>query len=319
MAYLASKDTIRLLWVDPGPAVKDYEVYRHDEPIQDLATLAKAKQIGTVENGANGFTDTGLKPGQYFYALIPRDTAGKKILEMQAGRTFTAFGVGIRGAVDQADEPNLFEQDNQDGRISNLTAQVQGDAVIFEWKFKKGLGEEDVQLFLYRSKEPIPDIKSIEMTGVFLAEIPVSARRYLDRTGGDQYYYAFVENYPGKKKSNVYHTPSPLGPKPADNTATTEENTEPKVHEAEKELRKILGRTYALQKYQDCVDEVRNFLTKEGIPEDVRVKALFYQGQSYYFTGQYEQARRIFVRKDINNQYRDRALFWYRRTLERTE
>lgn len=316
MAYLQSKDTIRLLWVDPGPAVKDYEVYRGSEPIQDMTSLSNAQQIGTVENGANGFTDTNLKPGQYFYALIPRTTSGKKILELQAGRTFTAFGVGIRGATDDVDDPDLFEQDAKDGRIYNLSAEVNGDAVVFEWKFKSGLEEEDVQLFLYRSREPIPDIKSIERTGVFLAEIPVSARRYLDRTGGEKYYYAFVENYPAKKKSNIYHTPKPLGPA-AEESESTDSTQE--LPEAERQLREILGRTYALQRYQDCVDELRNYLQRKDLPEEVRARALFYQGQSYYFTGQYEQARDIFKRKDIINQYNERALFWYRRTLERTE
>tara|TARA_B100002051_G_scaffold276021_1_gene322114 strand:- start:3464 stop:5317 length:1854 start_codon:yes stop_codon:yes gene_type:complete len=313
MAYLASKDTIRLLWVDPGPAIKDYEVYRSSEPIQDLQALSRAKQIGTVSNGAKGFTDTGLRPGQYFYALIPRSTSGRKIMELQAGRTFTAFGVTIRGASFNPDEPNLFEKPG-DGRISELNASVEGDAVVFEWKFRSGVTEEEVQLFLYRSKEPIPDIKAIERTGVFLAEIPVTARRYLDRTGGQKYYYAFVENYPAKKKTNVYHTPNPLGPE----TATEPETTDTKP-DADDRLKKILGRTYAIQKYQDCVDEVRNFLQEKDLPEEVRVKALFYQGQSYYFTGQYDQARTIFSRKDIIDQFGDRALFWYRRSLERTE
>ncbi len=313
MAYLASKDTIRLLWVDPGPAIKDYEVYRSSEPIQSVEALSRAKQIGTVENGAKGFTDTGLRPGQYFYALIPRSTSGRKIMELQAGRTFTAFGVTIRGASFDPDEPNLFEKPG-DGRISNLSAKVEGNSVVFEWKFRSGVTEEEVQLFLYRSKEPLPDIKAIERTGVFLAEIPVSARRYLDRTGGEKYYYAFVENYPAKKKTNVYHTPQPLGPE----TATKPDTTDTKP-QADDRLKKILGRTYAIQKYQDCVDEVRNFLQEKDLPEEVRVKALFYQGQSYYFTGQYEQARNIFSRKDVIDQFGDRALFWYRRSLERTE
>ncbi|MBU44851.1 MAG: hypothetical protein CMN76_16640 [Spirochaetaceae bacterium] len=314
MAYLASKDTIRLLWVDPGPAIKDYEVYRSSEPIQDMSALSRAKQIGVVDNGAKGFTDTGLKPGQYFYALIPRSTSGRKIQELQAGRTFTAFGVTIRGGTYSPDDPKLFDKPG-DGRIENLSATVEGDSVVFEWKFRAGVNEEDVQLFLYRSKEPIPDIKAIERTGVFLAEIPVTARRYLDRTGGERFYYAFVENYPGKQKTNVYHTPKPLGPEP---TADRPEPTEEKP-DADDRLRAILGRTYALQKYQDCVDEVRNFLQQEGIPEDVRIKALFYQGQSYYFTGQYEQAKEIFSRKQVIDQFEDRALFWYRRSLERTE
>ena len=143
----------------------------------------------------------------------------------------------------------------------------------------------------------------------------MTARRYLDRTGGERFYYAFVENYPGKQKTNVYHTPKPLGPEP---TADRPEPTEEKP-DADDRLRAILGRTYALQKYQDCVDEVRNFLQQEGIPEDVRIKALFYQGQSYYFTGQYEQAKEIFSRKQVIDQFEDRALFWYRRSLERTE
>ncbi|MEQ8353208.1 MAG: tetratricopeptide repeat protein [Leptospiraceae bacterium] len=315
MAYLASKDTIRLLWVDPGPAIKDYEVYRSSEPIQDLSALTRAKQIGTVENGANGFTDTGLKPGQYFYALIPRSTSGRKIMELQAGRTFTAFGVSIRGGSFDPDKPNLFETPG-DGRIKDLSATVEGDSVIFEWKFGSGVTEEDVQLFLYRSKEPLPDIQAIERTGVFLAEIPTSARRYLDRTGGQRYYYAFVENYPAKKKTNVYHTPKPLGPVTTTEPETTETDTKPG---ADDRLRQILGKTYAMQKYQDCVDEVRNFLQEKDLPAEVRVKALFYQGQSYYFTGQYNQARDIFTRKDVIDQFGDRALFWYRRILERTE
>ena len=315
--YMQSKDTIRLLWVDPGPSIVEYEVYRASEPIQNLDALSRAKQVGIAKPNKNGFTDSNLKPGQYFYALVPKDTTGRKIQELQAGRTFTAFGITLHGATGDPEKPGMFEETG-DGRIQNLSASVEGDSVIFEWKYESGISEEDVQLFLYRSKEPIPDIESIEKTGIFLAEIPVNARRYLDRTGGDRFYYAFVESYPSKKKANVYHTPQPLGPRPQ----TTQENNtteKPAQADADAKLREILGRTYAVQKHQECVDEIRNFLQQTGLPAAVIAKALFYQGQSYYFTGQYRQAKENFDRTDVRNAFPERAQFWYLRSLERTE
>lgn len=342
MAYQVNKNTIRLLWVDPGPSVTGYSVYRASRPIQDETALKESLRLGSAVPGGNGFTDTGLPPGQYFYALIPKDQNGRDVAVLRPGRTFTTFSVGLRGPRSSADtgseeavpaEVDLISGQGSDlvKVLQDLKAKSDSEGITIEWDFRDDVSTESVRILVYRANQPIRSPQEIRDHGNFVNDVPVEARRIRDeRLGTGHYYFAIVEKNPlNGSRQVIYSTPSPLSlakgesekEKPettTDTTKTEPEKEKPSQKVTETDLRTVLSRTYARQRYAEAVDQL-DLLLLEAENREIRAKIQFYRGISLYHVERYDDALKCFLNRDVKKLFPERTEFWYRRTLERSK
>lgn len=78
----------------------------------------------------------------------------------------------------------------------------------------------------------------------------------------------------------------------------------------------ILSRYFAPRKYKDAVTQLTK-LTSRNIEEDVENRALFYLGEALYYTGDYENAVRTFVK--IQDVFPVQSQKWLEASLDRLD
>ncbi|MFN3247656.1 MAG: hypothetical protein ACK42K_13220, partial [Leptonema sp. (in: bacteria)] len=110
IAYQVNRNTIQLFWVDAGPSVKFYKIYRNDHPISSDVILSKSKYLGNAQSGSVGFLDENLKPGRYFYAVIPVISNNNELRVFYSNKTFTTYGIIIHG---DAEQPKQEKQEDK--------------------------------------------------------------------------------------------------------------------------------------------------------------------------------------------------------------
>ncbi|WCL48447.1 tetratricopeptide repeat protein [Leptospira sp. GIMC2001] len=82
------------------------------------------------------------------------------------------------------------------------------------------------------------------------------------------------------------------------------------------ELDKILRETYAKKKYKHAVSNLHKYLQNET-DIDLRGKAYFYAGMSYFRMSEYNKALSLFLKKETHHFNHDRAIFWKNQTLSK--
>jgi hypothetical protein len=316
-AFLTSGDTVQLIWIDPGPAVKEYRVYRHTMPIQTAEILASAVELGTASPGSGGFRDSGLSPGTYYYALLPVTTSGELLSVFQPGRTFTMFGISLRAPRSDKKEPSSEalpitkpDQSQADGgirsAISGFEISSEGDDVRLSWTVVPGSAATRIQV--YRSKEPLSEITALQSKAVLLGDVSVTDAQYIDHNpGAGDHYYSLAEYDPeAKTYIALYYSKRPL----TIGTAGKEED-------AAARLDKILSGAFARQSYAEAEGQLEAYLAQKDLLPALRSKALFYLGIVKFRLQKYREARDIFRDPAAQRHDTDRALFWYRISLER--
>lgn len=321
-AFLASGDTIQLIWIDPGPTIKEYRVFRNTMPITTAEILASSKELGTASPGSGGFRDSGLGAGTYYYALLPITTSGELLSVFQPGRTFTMFGVSLRaprsdtGDTASDTKPDTKPDDTKpddtkpDGTpksaISGFEIAPDGENVRLSWTVVPGA--EATRLQAFRAKEPLNDPVALQSKAVLLGDFAVSDGMAIDRNPGvGDHYYSLAEYDPATKTYiAVYFSRRPL-------TITESRPSE----DAAARLEKILSGAFTGARYAEAEEQLDAYLADADLTEELRSKALFYLGVVKFRLQKYEEARDIFTDPVAQAHDRERALFWYRISLER--
>lgn len=263
-AFQKNADTIQLVWIDPGPGVKKYHVFRSTAPINTPEQQTSAKDLGYALPGSAGFTDTSLPPGSYFYALLPVTTSGEFLQVFVPGQTFTTYGVVIRGAAPAevhkpdttTDKPDSTEKpdtqkhdpgkpestgvDTQDGRsiITGFRVELKsGNEVHLAWTVRAGHTAQ-TQLRVYRGTEVLEDAETVNKKGLLIGEFAAEDGQTVDRllTTGD-YYYTLAEFDPVKDSFRaLYFSRRPIifRATAAQDTKTEVEPVHPNKTEVEK-------------------------------------------------------------------------------------
>ncbi len=311
-AFLVSSDTIQLIWIDPGPAVKEYRVYRNSIPITTAEILASSEELGTASPGSGGFRDEGLSAGTYYYALFPVTTSGELLTIFQPGRTFTMFGVRLRGARVETDggpdEGKDSQESSKQASLEGFEINRVGDDVRLSWT---AIGKPKTILQVYRAEEPMNDPVLLQSRATLIGEVPVTDGQAIDQQPGPgDHYYSLAEFDPDTKEYiAVYYSSKPLT---MDETQKEEEKEGP-----EERLQKILSESFTEEHYAEAEKRLEEFLTSDEIPGQLRSKGLFYLGIVKFRLKKYSEARDIFKDPVAQAHDRDRALFWYRISLER--
>lgn len=344
-AFLAGRDTVRLLWVAPrGQAPRDYRVYRSPRPIASPAALSDAAFLGVTRGGTTGYRDERLAPGTYYYAVLPRDREGVEQRVFVEGRTFTGFAVNI--AAGQTTQDSDSATDNATGdsggsgdseetsekrpRPANFSARASfdGDAVTLSWKIedqaqsKESDSEIEFQQLLFRSRKPMRSIAEIRSRGARVATLPGDEREFVDRgVRPGRYYYALVLDFGDRVSDKLlvgrHYLRFPVELVAA-NANTLGDDAEPELRDASlDELNRVLAATYHRQRYGQTVSRVAPFVNGANVAPNVRAKAMLYTGLALYHSGDYRNSINYFLQTQVREYYPERAEFWYNRSIKK--
>ena len=338
--YLESGDSVKLLWVDPEVDLSDLRVYRHNRPINSVQVLERARFVGVARPGENSFRDPGLRPGMYYYAVLPRDTNRREVRLFQEGRSFTGFGVQIREAPEQdttdnttTDNTNTTNEGNQDltqdeiarlerPTLSGLEASASTSAVELKWTVLATERARDFRMLLYRSRLPLASLDAVRSNGTFLDELASDRRSYIDSgLEPGRYFYALIIDVAGDLDRPLVEGRNYLsGPVTIAEQNPEEDGGREQIGEEGDltAINRILAATYHRRRYGEAIRRLAPYIVESNrVAPNVRAKALLYTGISYYYLRQYRSALEFFVHDLVRTEYPERARFWYSRAVER--
>lgn len=353
-AVQTNKTTVKLYWAKPDKEVTDYRIYRHDRPIFDEAMLSRAELVGRSGGRETSYADTELKPGQYFYAVLPRDGSGREVRAFREGRTFTGFAVSVlenRLARDETevykkDEPKKEEAKKEEPKKEEIKKEEPVEETIPKIAYFRAEGREgavkltfelekskrkDIRLIIYRSDKPLRNMNEVKAGGLVVAELDRTETEYHD-TGvpAGRAYYALLIEAGGKVQEKMIEGKNfPREPVVVRSSETIikEEPDKPKKEETGKDeivgdkkltdLNRVLANTYWQKRYADTIREMAAFTGTGAASDPVKAKALFYTGLAYYHLRDFDRAVPFFLNGLVQREFPERSRFWYRRAVER--
>ncbi len=347
-AFLAGADAVTLLWTPPEADVRDLRVYRSGRPITSEAALNNARFLGRVKSGETKFRDTKLRPGTYYYAVMPRTEKGE-LRFFEEGRTFTGWAVTIfpqnREEEEQKEVDGKTTDDNElefsedekqsltEPALEYIAADANDDSVSLEWNVVREDLAQDYRLLLYRGERPMRTYAEVQEWGRLVSEFPAGTSKYRD-IGLDEgaYYYAILlELEQGVQRTmvagrNYTRFPARIGGRETDD-GREDESLDPDERREEPnfefdgsldQLNRILAETYFKEKYTDAVRRIEPF-TRSTVPRHVRARALLYTGLSYYHMKRYRVSLDYFLQESVRQEYPERSSFWYDRTIKKLD
>lgn len=205
-AYQDSRNSTKLLWVDPDGDFQDFSVYRYQIPIMTDAVLNRATLLGRANKGAMIFEDRNLNPGQYYYAIIPRDRQGRELRAFYEGRTFTGFAVTINQPREERKpeedkKPQEEKKPEEDKKPEPAAEPIMlyftarsdtNTSVRLEWGTDPK-GNTAFKYRLYRSENPMRNPNEVRNNGALMNVVGRDVTQYLDSDlAKGRYYYAIV-------------------------------------------------------------------------------------------------------------------------------
>ncbi len=348
-AYQDSRNSAQLLWIDPEQEFQDFSIYRATQPIASEGALNSAQYLGRVRKGSMLYQDKNLRPGNYFYALIPRDRNGRELRELREGRTFTGFGISIRDTgpdekpfepgrrpdekpVEPERKPDEKPVEVPEPVMLFLNGQaIHNDTVLLRWDVDPR-GTRDFKFRLYRSENPMRNQSELRANGILVNELSKDIKEYSDmELARGNYYYALVIDLQGriqeimvegknflKRPVVVTGQPTIIEPerKPDEKPTRVDDNQRHSPLNLDG-LDDVIRRTYQRRLYGEAIRQMAPYIADDRLEGEVRAKAMFFTGLSYYYTGQYRSAVGMFVNQLVESVYPDRSRFWRNRAFER--
>ncbi|MCS7205191.1 MAG: hypothetical protein NZ853_05800 [Leptospiraceae bacterium] len=206
IAYQVDKTSIQLFWVDAGPGVKYYRVYRSNFPISSTKSLEDANYIGNAQSGRLGFIDRDLKPDRYFYAVFPVLSNENELRVFFPNRTFTTFSIIIpkyesselkkdsEKPVEPVGKEEMVETESRRTNIKSISVKLEDkNSVRLIWDYYPELSSK-IKVLIYRSPMQITKYEELKDKSIFIGEFPLVAGVYVDKNlPAGKYYYNFLE------------------------------------------------------------------------------------------------------------------------------
>jgi hypothetical protein len=357
IAYQVNKNTIQLFWVDAGPSVKFYKIYRNDHPISSDVILSKSKYLGNAQSGSVGFLDENLKLGRYFYAVIPVIPNNNELRVFYSNKTFTTYGIIIHGDAEQPkqekQEDKKVTQTVSEGSISgikNISIRLENkNNVRITWDYIPDYANR-IRVLIYRSPKKISEYEDLKENSTYIGEFPLVAGVYVDRNlEAGKYYYNFVEyNIQTNEITAFYYLKNPVEIKKEDKNViindldskepsneikqekqetkqTTEQPKEitsqpqqkKETIDIDKEINKVVDLIYKQKDYYNAERKIKELLVNSDLKPNQRGKIKFEYGYLLYKLNRFKEAKRYFIDNDVLQYDSERASFWYKRIIER--
>jgi hypothetical protein len=192
------RNAVRLSWDIPQERVLDFKIYRSVQPITNNDRLLGALYLGSVSGKETDFIDRDLEPGQYFYAVLPRDGRGKEIFIFSEGKTFTGFAGTVRPDLirtQSASETVTYNNSAQEKPVYSLQflrGEIREKNAHLFWDGTPG-DYSDTKLYIYRGNKPLRNQYEIERQGILISIERPDRKEYVDRNPGENTLYYAVQ------------------------------------------------------------------------------------------------------------------------------
>lgn len=356
VAYQVNKNTIQIFWVDAGPQVKFYKVYRHSYPISNETILQQSEFVGISQSGSFGFIDKDLKQGRYFYAVLPVISNNNELKIFQANKTFTTFGINILGSSefskkDEEKREIFTEVKDIKNNIKNISIKVEeNNNIRIIWDYSPENANK-IKVLIYRSPVLIQKYEDLKENAIYLGEFPLVASVFVDKNvEPGNHYYNFIEyNTDTNEISAFYYLKRPVEiwsstKKPKTNYTSkrlkkdtnnsleieieakkedsserinpTSTNEENKEINIDQEIEFLIDLIFNKKNYPEAENKINSLLKIHTLNAYYKGKLKYYYGILLYKVNRTKEARMYFLDDDVQKYDQQSADFWYKRSLE---
>ncbi|EPG73128.1 hypothetical protein LEP1GSC058_3625 [Leptospira fainei serovar Hurstbridge str. BUT 6] len=307
-----------------------YSIYRSAEPLSSLSLMRKAEKLAEVSHPENSFLDQDLNKSQTIYYGVTVKQGLKEVIPLIQNQSFIRqFYVYDQDKRKQPNEDNITKSEYsfEEMHVKDLNSTPVDVGIRLDWKAPENPDENTVYS-IYQGTKPLSggvatflggNIRKLgevnhPETNVMVRMKPSKSTIYFgvtvrrgdkeDFTLSQDQSYVAIE---GSANSNTVQDESPKENQP---TISKDEN---KIVASDEELNKILKSTYWKNDYSEAIRQLAPFEQTDN--QDVRGKAKFFTGLSYYRNGDYRKALRYFVQKEVKSYNPDRTEFWTKHCL----
>ncbi len=183
----------------------DYIIARSNEPISSMQKLLEAKSIAVVPASVQIYSDSPSDPGNYYYAVISKESIKKKNAKFILNMNYTGNPVSA-GITQSIKENSIFP-----AQITLLFAQaIKDGSVRLSWR---GIEDKTVSYIVYRGTEAPLSNSSLIARSTMLAVITDRAEFYEDKSipsPGNYYYAVATRSVSGSEDQNLNEAQSYL-------------------------------------------------------------------------------------------------------------
>lgn len=182
---LPDKRSIYLLWT-PNPEEGDVIVARSHSVIDTPEKLYVADSLGRFpsegKKAVTNFYDYNLKPGSYFYAVVPVEDIRKRRVKLRSSQNYTTSPIIIDESFGGLDPQVVPQGKAADGNktIGTVIVKGEGTSIRVNWVPPWNSVPEKTIYSIYRSQFPMSTMDEMRKADK-LAELPHPVTTYLDQ------------------------------------------------------------------------------------------------------------------------------------------
>ncbi|TGK20940.1 hypothetical protein EHO61_03530 [Leptospira fluminis] len=310
-----------------------YTVYRSAEPLSSLSLMRKAEKLAEVSHPENTFLDQDLHKSQTLYYGVSVKQGLKEVIPLIQNQSFVrqfyVYDQDKRKPPGQDDSVTRPDYSFDEMHVKDLNAAAVDGGFRLDWKAPENPDENTIYS-VYQAAKPLSGGVATFLGGNVrkLGEVshPETSVLVRMKPSKSTVYFGVTVKRGDKEdftlsQDNSYVAVAGSG---EGQTAEQEANTESTTDNGNKnpltgnslsdeELNRILKATYWKKDFSEAIRQLAAYEQIEN--QDLRGKAKFFVGLSYYNNGEYRKALQYFVQKEVKSYNPDRTEFWTKHCL----
>jgi hypothetical protein len=176
-------NSVKITWNTNPHYDAEFIIGRSNQVIDSKDRALTAKSITVIQSrGKGSYIDSGLKSGNYYYAILSKDKIAIRDIELYRNVNYNSFPVVIKN-----ENRNDFSLDNKVNGIKTIVKKSRG--VLITWKM---LLSPDIKYNIYRSRNIIDTKEKVKLAFKVTTVKHISS--YIDpvRNDSEGYFYAIT-------------------------------------------------------------------------------------------------------------------------------
>lgn len=184
-SLLPDKKSVYLLW-EPSDRDKEVIIARSNSVIDTPEKLYVADSMGRFssksKNSVTNYYDYNLKPGSYYYAVVPVEDVRTRTVRLLPDKNFTTKPIQInKGSSSDSNSGVVPEEGKGNSRtVGAIILKAENNNIRVNWVPPWNAKPGKTTYSIYKSNSPLSSMKEMEKADK-LAEIPHPINTYLDR------------------------------------------------------------------------------------------------------------------------------------------